>query len=88
VAHNGYLWLSSGNGQEQVSQQLANGFLGKNVHEAGPNKAVLVTAARWRIGMNVKGYVSGGGPRRQALASFTKVLSSMRLCIVPMKSNP
>lgn len=37
----------------------------------GANKPVLVTAARWRFGLNVKGYGSGGGPRRRALGSQT-----------------
>jgi hypothetical protein len=30
-------------------------------------KPVLVTAARWRFGLNVKGLGLGGGPRRRAL---------------------
>ena len=35
-----------------------------------PNQAVLVTAARLRLWVNVKEYGLGGGPRRRALGSL------------------
>jgi len=40
-----------------------------------PNNAVRGTAARLRFGLNVKGYGSGGGPRRVALDDRNNCLS-------------
>ena len=42
-----------------------------------PNNAVRGTAARLRFGLNVKGYGSGGGPRRVALDDSNNCLKDI-----------